>query len=539
MLLINHSFEDFDTYTEARTAIAAEHKGGYVTSEASKQWSATADTRCSDGTHLSTRQSVVPAITIVEEDVSAQASTGSSSHSSATLVPPGSIERPAAPKPPECNQQSQTENKAYRPSSNSPSMAYRSFTAWPPNPAYAPAREKPSPLKAIRRKPVPTPPLSTHASRTPVPASTSVPILDILPAEIEPITVSSKLEDIRAEAATLEADRIDTEELTASWDRSASLTRKKNASERRRRQEECEAHNDDLFNNDEISYAELMNLELEQKDKDLKLKRQEEKDELQSYVDTVFDKVYNDLQSHIGALTDLYIEVETLLPSSLAGIKALERSSDTPNTQACLDLLVELFEQIERTHEQVVQVVAQRDQRYKHMEMQPFHLTGDKAKLRVVQEHFEQAEKQAISRAKNGTAERMGDLVKTAEEAVVQAVRTQLSDFSRILTALRDLKSNEVTLDILQRSGATSNSLVESQRALLAFFNRLEVELNRLKVIADVSLAQVDNAPASKIETLESEKIARELQLKEEFERRLSVLEGDLKEMEELIESKW
>lgn len=111
--------------------------------------------------------------------------------------------------------------------------------------------------------------------------------------------------------------------------------------------------------------------------------------------------MYNDLQSHIGALTDLYIEVENLLPSSLAGIKALERSSDTPNTQACLDLLVELFEQIERTHEQVVQVVAQRDQRYKHMEMQPFHLTGDKAKLRMVQEHFEQAEKQAISRAKN------------------------------------------------------------------------------------------------------------------------------------------
>lgn len=129
--------------------------------------------------------------------------------------------------------------------------------------------------------------------------------------------------------------------------------------------------------------------------------------------------------------------------------------------------------------------------------------------------------------------------MKTAEEAVVQAVRTQLSGFSRILTALRDLKSNEVTLDVLQRSGATSKSLVESQRALLAFFNRPEVELNRLEVIADVSLAQVDNAPASKIETLESEKIAREVQLKEEFERRLSVLEGDLKEMEELIESKW
>ncbi|KAF1929761.1 uncharacterized protein M421DRAFT_4202 [Didymella exigua CBS 183.55] len=356
------------------------------------------------------------------------------------------------------------------------------------------------------------------------------------PDPFRPPTPSSDLNGFRKKAAGIKTNSKNIEELTKSWEKSTSLTRKKNDDARRERQEESEENNDDLFNSDEISYAELKDLEAEQRSKENNLTIQEAQAEVKSYVETVFDKVYNDLQEDIAKLTDLYIEAETLLQTSVSGVRSLG-DGHAPSTKACLEILIELHEQMESTHEQIVQAIAERDKRYKKTEVQPAYNAGDKAKLKTMEKHFEQAEKRAVSRAKNEKAERLGEVVKTAEEAIVGAARIEQSERSRIIAAVRDLEDGD-NADVLKRTHETLNLLHDSSKLLLAIFNRLEISLNIAEVDADVAQALVDSAPESKVKEMQSEMTAREAQLKEEFVRRIGVLDQDREEFEQLIKDR-
>jgi hypothetical protein len=90
----------------------------------------------------------------------------------------------------------------------------------------------------------------------------------------------------------------------------------------------------------------------------------------------------------------------------------------------------------------------------------------------------------------------------------------------------------------LKRASETLNLLYESSKSLLTIFNRLEIDLNTAEVEADIAQARVDGAPESKVEELQSGMNARETELKEEFARRIGVLEQDREESERLIQDK-
>ncbi|KAJ4987171.1 hypothetical protein SVAN01_07323 [Stagonosporopsis vannaccii] len=385
-------------------------------------------------------------------------------------------------------------------------------------------------------------PLNLAANR---PVSITAPpkgsVLDtltsLLPSQVQPMRPSPFIDNLRKEAATVQSQSKDVEELTKTWEKSASLTRRKNDDARRKRAEDNEAHNDDLFNSDEISYADLKDLEAEFKEEENKIKNQEAQDECKSYVQTVFDIVYHDLQADIAALTDLYIEAETLLQTSVSGVKSLD-GGDAPTTKACLELLIDLHTQIEKTHEQVVQAVAERDKRYKKTEIQPLYNAGNIAKMKLVEKHFEQAEKQAIHRAKNEKAERLGDLVKVAEEAVVGAASIEQSERNRIVTAIRDLKEGDSSDDLLKRATETFDLLDEASKSLLTIFNRLEIDLTTAEFDADIARAHLDGAPESIAQDLQSKMKAKEAELKDEFTRRISVLDQDREEFDQLIKQK-
>ncbi|KAH6612569.1 hypothetical protein C7974DRAFT_323074 [Boeremia exigua] len=355
----------------------------------------------------------------------------------------------------------------------------------------------------------------------------------LLPTQIRPVQKNSSVESLRENAAAIKSKLKDTEELTTSWEKSASLTRRKNADARRKRGEESESHNDDLFNADEISYAELKDLEAEFKEEENKLKNQEDQDECKSYVQTVFDKVYQDLQADITALTDLYIEAETLLQTSVSGLKSLG-GGDTMTTKDCLELLIDLHKQIEKAHDEVVQAIAERDKRYKKTEIQPLYNAGNMAKMKVVEKHFEQAEKQAIYRAKNEKVERLGDLIKVAEEAVVGAVSIEQGERSRIVAALRDLKEGD-NADVLSRANESLNLLHDASNSLLVIFHRLEIDFNIIEADADIAQARLDGAPESKVQEIQSRMSAKETELKDEFNRRSTVLDQDREESGNLI----
>lgn len=386
----------------------------------------------------------------------------------------------------------------------------------------------PAPLSFSTNRPASTAP----PSRTPVNT-----LADILPAQVTPAGPSRVIEELRTCLAGIKSDTNNLEELTKTWEKSASLTRRKNDNARRTRQEENEEHNDDLFNNNEISYAEMNQLEDEYKQKEAGLKAQEDRDEYKNYVETVFDPVYDATQADIKSITDLYIDAENLLQTSVAGVKSLE-GGDAPGTKDCLELLKDLHEQIEIRHERVVHAVAERDKRYKKTETQPLYAAGNIAKMKSMEKHFEVAEKQATLRAKREKAERVGELVNIAEEIVVRAVGVEQGDIDRIIAAVKELEDGKGDEEVLSRAHSTLTSLKASSKALLSTFNVLEIELNNSVLDAEIAQVKADSADTARLNELESEKVAGAKKMADEYERRVTVLDQDEADIEKLFQAK-
>ncbi|KAH7131949.1 hypothetical protein B0J11DRAFT_480799 [Dendryphion nanum] len=403
--------------------------------------------------------------------------------------------------------------------------------------------------------PVPAP-LSFASQRSVAPAASKKEPLevlnDLLPPKIIIEHTNTRLDDIRARNEALnKTDFKFIAELTENWEKSATLARKKRDVDRRKRQEESEARNDELFNNDEISYADIGAIEDEFKERERELKAKEDRDEYKSYVEEVFDKVYDRLQDDIKSLMDLYIEAETLLHTSITGIPALSAipPDDVTVTGMNLELLRTINSFIEIRHEIVVNTVAERDRRYKKTEIQPLYAAGNITKMKTVEKHFENAEKAAVLRAKSDKAQRVGELVRVAEEAVIRAITQEQGEIDAVIAAIKNLPdrsdsdSSEASLEIqrpevLARARKTLDLLTISSKDLLELFNKLEIDLNDAVLQAEIAQARAEGAEAKRITELEREMRDGEEKLKEEFERKVGVLEQGTTGLEVLVKEK-
>jgi hypothetical protein len=392
----------------------------------------------------------------------------------------------------------------------------------------------------IANVPVPAP-LSFTSNR---PLSTVLPpkmnpidtLVKLLPTQVTSTKPSYLIDEIRNKSKDINSN-VNVEELTRTWEKSASLTRKKNDDARRKRQEDNEEHNNDLFDSNEISYAEISQLEEDLREHERELKAQEDRDEYQGYVETIFDKVYDGIQAEIKALMDLYIEAENLLHTSISGVRSLE-GSGMPTTKDSLSLLRDLHEQIERNHTRVHLAVAERDKRYKKTETQPLYASGNITKMKVVERHFEVASAQALASAKSDSAKRMVELITTAEDVVVAAVSSEQADLDRILAALRALPDASAPPALVARANASIAQIKSSSKDILSLFHALERDLVAAHLAADVAHARAEGADAARIQQIEAEASDAEAKLREEFERRVSVLEQDSKDIARLLEIK-
>ncbi|KAL1793344.1 hypothetical protein ACET3X_008326 [Alternaria dauci] len=409
--------------------------------------------------------------------------------------------------------------------------------------AHQATAQTPDPQPPSIEADVPLPaPLNLTSRR---PASTAAPSKDgpnqvlkaLLPKQIEPDLSNRRIQDLRAKLADIESRSSNTEQLAKTWEKSTSLSRRKRDDARRKRQEENEEHNDDLFNNNEISYAEMNQLEEEFKQKEAELKAQEDRDEYQSYVDAVFDPEFTGLHGQIKALMDLYVEAKQLLQSSVRGLRSLEQTDD-PSTKDCLKFVRDVHEQIEKRHDSVAQLVAERDRRYKKTETQPLYAAGNISQMKIAEKHFENAEKQAVFGAKREKAERISELVRMTEGFVVDAVGDEQKDIDIVIAAIKDLEDGTGDPEVLSHAQATLEALKKSSKDLLSLFNTLEIESNNADINAEIAQVKADSADAERIGKLEAEKKEAERELVAELERRIRVLDSNEGEIRELIQKK-
>ncbi|KAJ4301235.1 hypothetical protein N0V90_003326 [Kalmusia sp. IMI 367209] len=381
----------------------------------------------------------------------------------------------------------------------------------------------------------PQPPTSLATRSTPKEEDPVAKLVKLLPAKVGMPQPNSRLEAIRKQILQYSSDSSTLRDLTISWEKSASLARKKNEDARRKRQEESEEQTDQLFNDHEISYADIGDIEEEFKEQERKLKADEDRNEYNSFVETVFDKVYDGLQLQIKGLMDLYIEAESLLSTAVSGVKTFE-GTDAAIMEDCLKLLEELNEQIEQRHEKVVEAVAERDKRYKKTEIQPLYAAGNITKMKTVEKHFANAEKQAAQRARDEKGGRLAEFVRVAEATVIAAVGTEQQEIQAIINAVRDLPSSPDE-KLLTRARETVLALGDSSKSLLSLLNDIEIDLGGSVLEAQLTEAKADKQPG-KIEQLQKQISDREKELKDELERKISVLEQDREEIDKLVKEK-
>ncbi|KAF2749487.1 hypothetical protein M011DRAFT_465931, partial [Sporormia fimetaria CBS 119925] len=400
---------------------------------------------------------------------------------------------------------------------------------------------------AVSDVPMPAPLSLKHPNPAPrpKPAPTRInlqALAELLPRKLEFSQPHSRLQEIRTEANALPSDFTFITDLTSKWEKKAATFRKQNDSARHKRQEESEARTDQLFNDNEISYAEIGAMEDEFKEKERQLKAQEDRDEYKTYVEDVFDQVYSALQKDIKVLMDLYFETEALLHSSVSGTQSMTSSAAAPpTTKEALEVLRDLHAAAELRHEKVVQAVAERDKRYKKTEIQPLYAAGNIARMKTMEKHFEGAEKMAAVRAKEDKAERITELVKVVEPVVVRGVAGEQIELDAIIAGVRAVEVDETgeqKLEVLGKAKETVQLIKTSSKDLLTLLNGLEVELSKAAGEADVAAAKAENADVVRVREIERGVEEAERRIREEFERKMEVLEGVTVEVEELFREK-
>ncbi|KAJ9645262.1 hypothetical protein H2199_003268 [Coniosporium tulheliwenetii] len=342
------------------------------------------------------------------------------------------------------------------------------------------------------------------------------------------------LNAITASASQLSSDYTYIASLTSTWEAGAAQLRSRLASERRQRQEETEARNEELYNDNEIDYAEMNQLDEDFRIQEAAKEASEAKAEYQSYVDGVFGVVFGRLQHELGTLMSLFAEVEAMLAeravSGIAALSPAEEGKDAPPTIVhALEVLLMLHQKIEERHAKIVAAVADRDRRYKRTEIAPLYAAKKVALMKQAERHFEQAEKQAVIKAA-GEREARDDGERILE--LVQQIDAQ--DGSQDGAEWKETVEKTVEKAV-EKARLVRRALAELSKALMRHFHTVEVEMNDVEYASEVAKAKADGADKDAFGRLEAQKAAEDKKLEEEFQSRIKMIDEDLRDAEKVI----
>lgn len=198
------------------------------------------------------------------------------------------------------------------------------------------------------------------------------------------------------------------------WDTKAKKIRAENERERQIRQGESDQRIDALFNDDEIGYGDISELESEFKRAEAARKKDEDRAEYQSFVEEVFNAVWTRLHYEIDQLSPLYDRYSSLANETLAGKDMFEATRSQYALAPTLTALLTLHQKLEIRHQKALESVLERDRRLKKTEVAPLYTLGNVAKVKQIEKQFESAERKAIAeycKQRNARANRLMDVL--------------------------------------------------------------------------------------------------------------------------------
>ncbi|KAL8701401.1 MAG: hypothetical protein Q9224_000521 [Gallowayella concinna] len=322
------------------------------------------------------------------------------------------------------------------------------------------------------------------------------------------------------------------------WDTKAKRIRAEHEQERQMRQTESEQRIDALFNEDEIGYGDIGELEEEFKKAEAARKTSEDRAEYSTFVDEVFNAVWARLHFEIDQLTPLYDEHTSLAHETVAGKDMFEAVEGQHALAPTMSSLLTLHQKVEIRHQKAFEAVLERDRRLKKTEVAPWYTLGNVAKVKQLEKQFDRAEKKAIleyCKQKDARANRLMDVLdqntlrgvganQDYMEAVMKAVRRIASG-----RAFASAPANEpgLGMDEVVKAKAVTAVLASSSEQIVQTFHVADMLLNAADYELSVATAKLANAESTTFERLKDERGAEDAKLMRDLQHRLALIRED------------
>jgi len=388
----------------------------------------------------------------------------------------------------------------------------------------------------------------------PAPLDSAMPALrdslkalrQMLPPFTQAPESAPQIQALRTRAAAYTPDFAHIDQITTSFDTRANAIRARSDAERRNRLADNEARNNELFETQQIDYAELKSLEDNSKVQEAERMKKDGKNEYDEYLRDVFEPVYARLESEIGALQEVMTDARILMQSGLAGGEMLNLPAESANPAAkvdlvqAVDLVLDFHSRLEARHTELFKIVSDRDQRYKRIKTASLYLRGDIQKMRTTERSFNTAAQKHATESAENKVDRAQGLHDDVDEVVRRGVGQNQDLVDGIVKAVGDInvkqsRSQDLE-DIMSTAKESLKILTRSSRALMEAFHAVERGLNTAEYEASIAKAKLDGAPQSTMDSLNTEWESEDMKLKKDVERRVRVVEEDLNDAEGAID---
>ncbi|MCJ1377421.1 hypothetical protein MMC17_000516 [Xylographa soralifera] len=321
------------------------------------------------------------------------------------------------------------------------------------------------------------------------------------------------------------------------WDKEMKQILELHDKERHVRQGENEQRIDALFNENEIGYGDISELELEFKRSEAARKAEEDRGEYESFVSTVFEVVWARLHYEMDQLTPLYDICIQMLNDATAGKEMFENNGERVPIAPAMDSLLVLYQKLGVRHQKAFEAVLERDRRLKKTEVAPWYASGNIGKVKKIEKRFEDAEKKAILEFCGQRDERANLLMDVLDQNTLRGVGSNQDYMESVMQAVRKIALDVAlggvdedavisTVEVLQAKTITA-ALARSSEQIVQTFHVADMLLNSADYEASVASARLANADAAAFKRLREAKAKEDQKLVKDLEHRMSLIRGD------------
>jgi hypothetical protein len=313
-----------------------------------------------------------------------------------------------------------------------------------------------------------------------------------------------------------------------SWEAAAKERRETLDKERMKRQEESEQDIDDLFNEKEIGYADINTLEEEFRQTEARVQLDEERRELDHFIENVFDHLDRQLGEEISALQTNYDSALSQLDHENRKIK--DSVTDKYNLSYTMKLVSEIHQKLEARYHKRLEIALDRERRRKKAERRPLVFMGDSPALRQLDGEFDQMEKRSIIEAAQDRDDRANRLMDSFDDAIMHGLGENQSLLDEVSTKVdtidpATIQSSGVPDSEIEQMLTSVFTMVESLRqdseSILRSFGIADSALNDADYSVSVAEARYSNSDADVFRQLGDEKKKEDAKIRSELESKL------------------